>query len=95
MKSRLLKAKGDELSGGGMADRFAQIDKQEARRRKMKEIKAMIWGALGTIIVFGLVAGAAWFAWTSYQEAQSKKKSSGSQQAPAEGQPPPGSTPPK
>jgi serine/threonine-protein kinase len=95
MKSRLLKAKGDELAGGGMADRFAQIDKQEARGRKMKKIKAMIGRVLSTIIVLALVAGAAWFAWTSYQESQSKKKSSGSPQTPAEGQPAPGSTPPK
>src|SRR5207247_697232 len=71
MKSRLLKEKGDPLSGGGMADRFAQIDKQDARLQKMKKIKAMIWPALRTIIVLAVVAGLAWYAWTSYQEAQS------------------------
>ena len=94
MKSRMLKEKGDLLSGGGMADRFAQIDKQEARGRKMKKIKATIWRALSTAIVLALVAGAAWFAWTSYQESQSKKKTSSSTQAPTEGQPAPGSPPP-
>jgi serine/threonine-protein kinase len=94
MKSRLLKEKGDQLAGGGMADRFAQIDKQEARRRKMKKIKAMILRALSMIIVLALVAGAGWFAWDAYKEDQAKKKASGSPQPPAEGQAKPGSTPP-
>jgi serine/threonine-protein kinase len=95
MKSRLLKEKGDQLAGGGMADRFAKIDKQEARGRKMKQLKAKIWQVLSTIIVLALVAGAAWFAWTEYQKAQSKEKSPGSPQTPAEGQPAPDSTPAK
>jgi len=71
MKSRLLKEKGDLLSGGGMADRFAKIDKEEARRRKMRRIKAMLWRACSALLVLGLVA-AAYFAYVSYIDSQSK-----------------------
>ena len=94
MKSRLLKEKGDQLAGGGMADRFAQIDKQEARRRKLRKIKAIVGRILSAAIVLAIVGVAAWFGWNYYQESQ-KKKSSGSPQTPAAAQPAPGATPPK
>jgi hypothetical protein len=72
MKSRLLKEKGDMLAGGGMGDKFAKIDKEEARRRKIRRIKAMIWRVVTPIVVLALLAAAAWFGWHEYQEMQSR-----------------------
>jgi eukaryotic-like serine/threonine-protein kinase len=82
MKSRLLKEKGDMLAGGGMGDKFAQIDKEEARRRKMRRIKAMVWRVLTPMVVIALLAVAAWFGWREYQNTQSQSKADNSSVTP-------------
>jgi serine/threonine-protein kinase len=74
MKSRLLKEKGDMLAGGGMSDKFAQIDKEEARRRKMRRIKATIIRITTPVVVITLLALAAWFGWREYQKSQTQPK---------------------
>lgn len=78
MKSRLLKEKGDQLAGGGMGDKFAQFDKDDARRRKMRRLKAMIWRVLPPVVLIALILGAAWFGWNEYQKAHPKAKTDSS-----------------
>jgi serine/threonine-protein kinase len=75
MKSRLLKEKGDLIGGGSMGDKFAQIDKEEARRRKLRQLKARLARVFSAIILLALLAGAAWFAWSEYNKANAKSAS--------------------
>jgi serine/threonine protein kinase len=82
MKSRLLKEKGDMLAGGGMGGKFAQIDKDESRIRKMRRLKGQLWRVLTAVVILGLVAGAAWFAWTEYRKTQSHSTSGSSSSTP-------------
>ncbi len=72
MKSRLIKEKGDEALGGGMADKFAEIDKQDQRRRRMRRLQAILIRAITSLGIIGVLAAGAYFGWKLYQERQQK-----------------------
>jgi serine/threonine-protein kinase len=80
MKSRVLKEKGDRLGGGGMGDKFAQIDKEEARRRRMRRLRAQIARAFTALLVLALIAGVvggAWYVWNHYYKPAAQSGTSG------------------
>jgi serine/threonine-protein kinase len=72
MKSRLLKEKGDKALGS-MADRFAQIDKEETRRRRMRKIKRIIKQVLTAIVTIALLGGGGYYALKYYRQQQAAK----------------------
>jgi serine/threonine-protein kinase len=59
MKSRFIKEKSDQASGG-MAELFAQIDKEEIRRRKLRRLKYLVGRALCTVVLLGILVGGAY-----------------------------------
>ncbi len=75
MKARFVKEKADEAAGGGMADRYAAIDKQELRGRQKRHLQSLIIRIGGWIVAAGLLGVGAWFAWTEFQKSQAKQKS--------------------
>ncbi len=72
MKARFIKEKGDQALGGGMADKFAELDKQELRRRRMRKLQAILIRVATTLVVSGILAAGAYFGWKAYQERQQK-----------------------
>ena len=74
MKSRLLKEKGDAAAGGGMGERFAEIDKQESHRRGMRKLQGTVGNLVTWIVALAMLFGGAWFAWNEYSKAQSAPK---------------------
>jgi serine/threonine-protein kinase len=72
MKARFIKEKGDQALGGGMAGKFAELDKQDQRRRKLRKLQAIVVRVLTSLLVVGILSTAAYFGWKLYQERQQR-----------------------
>jgi serine/threonine-protein kinase len=67
LQSRMLKERSDRAVGGGMAEQFAQIDRQEHRRRKWRKIRSALTRGLTWLILFAIAGAACWAAYLWYQ----------------------------
>ena len=79
MKSRMIKEKGDAVSGGGMAGKFAQLEKEQNRRMKIREIKRRLKRAVGPLIMVGILFTGVYYAGKYWQHLQAERKSTDQQ----------------
>jgi len=66
MKSRVIKELGDKVTGGGLADKFEQLDRLERRRRFIRRLKYRLRQAASLLVLAGLLAGAGYLGWKGY-----------------------------